>query len=100
MGFSVVPEIDDTPASDSDEIPRAARGHCLADEIEIGVLVPLTSKRWMLSLKRNVVRESEVSLRYSARYPQLAKPGANPDLGIAQFACASRSSLERRSPRA
>ena len=42
MGFSHPSEVNDAAARDLDEIADAAGGHRLADEIEVGVLVPLT----------------------------------------------------------
>ena len=41
MALSLASEVDDAAARDLDEIPHAACGRRLADEIEIGVLVPL-----------------------------------------------------------
>ena len=42
MGFPSAPKIDDAAAGDLNEIPHATSSHRLADEIEVGVLVPLT----------------------------------------------------------
>lgn len=42
MRLSVAPKIHDAAASDLDEIVHAASGRRLLNEVEVGVLVPLT----------------------------------------------------------